>query len=114
MASIINWKKGLPCEDDEYLVTVRYGGAGAYVATIGFENGEWRTSGDILAWDFRPEPYNEKAEQREQKIEQLEWENKELEAQWSEIHGEMKYYEGASDALLNVFRILKKEETNGK
>ena len=103
--SAIDWKKGKPFEDGEYLVTVSYAGASAQTRITSFKGGEWSTTGNVEAWDYKPEPFNQKRHELEAKIEMLEMQLKDMEAAWSEIHGEMKYYEGAAEALTNVFNI---------
>ena len=112
--SRINWKLGDPPGDGVYLTTLELEDAGKWVVLTRFENGVWHTSSEVKAWDFRPVPYDPLNETDELYAtsgytEELEWRVKDLEASWTEVHGEMKYYEGASEALLNVIKLLKEE-----
>ena len=113
----VDWKTGKPEKDGVYLTTYGIPDVKYWVVLTKFENGEWETSGDVIAWDYRPEPYepNKKSEDNsscgqysDEYVENLEFQLSDLEAAWTEIHGEMKYYEGASEALLNVIKLMAK------
>ena len=102
----VDWKIGKPTEDGIYLTTLKISEDEQWVVLTRLEDGAWLTSGDITAWDYRPEPYDPYVVNVELDREDLEWQIKDLEAAWSEIHGEMKYHEGASEALLNVIKLM--------
>ena len=109
---IVEWKTGTPKEEGVYFTTLRVlGDSESWAVLTSFKNGEWLTSGEVIAWDYRPEPYSEKNEysiapETSSKIDDLEWQIKDLEASWSEIHGEMKYYEGAAEALHTAIKLI--------
>ena len=111
----VDWKTDKPKKDGVYLTTLKMSEQ-AWAVLTRLEDGEWQTAGEVTAWDYRPEPYEpENDEQEDGKchddycsnyVEDLEWKIKDLEATWSEVHGEMKYYEGAAEALLDVIKLI--------
>lgn len=111
----VDWKTGKPGKDGVYLTTYGITGEQYWVVLTRFEHGEWVTSGDVIAWDYRPEPYEPQSQKEESVddeyytsdyVSELEWKVRDLESAWNEIYGEMKYHEGASEALHEVIKMI--------